>query len=428
MAAFQTFGRGCFSTFADIRWRYHGDVELSDFTQQINGLTQVVTGLSNLRKGDDHTFGAYQGLLISAIEQATEAGISRGTLLTTARGVVQLLVQLAERDDLTLSREIDALVDEYQAIGTPIVRLLTLSPSIPLTAFPKKAPVAHTIFVDEAGTASFTEKEQPVLSLVGVLVEDQRIDEFDIATTVLLERCGLPGTEEIHTKDVVTGKPPFDALEADERDSLLMKFLEVGLKHVVGVHYMSMLKPLVKPEFRRALTDRGLNAYTSNVLYFNAALKAAAFGRIGVAQYRYLFDRTDAYGADIKRILGALQQEANTGLRLYALDGEPTAVDSRDHRFIQLADVIAWFLVRYRQFEVRTFTPADALYKHEEKYRAAHSQIRAKVMDYVADGLHLFVDWKAVQEWSPPPQTQKIPRNAPCFCGSGKKFKKCHGK
>jgi Predicted metal-binding protein related to the C-terminal domain of SecA len=28
---------------------------------------------------------------------------------------------------------------------------------------------------------------------------------------------------------------------------------------------------------------------------------------------------------------------------------------------------------------------------------------------------------------NPKPQTKKMGRNEPCFCGSGKKFKHCHG-
>lgn len=417
-------------------------MDLALFKQQMQALAQIVTGLAALDKGSDCLIGAYQGQLLSEIASAERSGCRRGDLLEAARSAVQLLVELAERDGLTFSREMDALVAEYEPTGRPITRLIRLPRSKPLAAFPKELPVLHTLFVDEAGTASFTEEAQPVLCLVGVLVEDRRIDEFESATSALLQRHDVPITAEIHAQPILGGERFFDALDVDAREALLTEFIKIGMKHVVGVHYLSMLKPLIKEEFREALERRGLNAYTTNVLYFNLMLKAAAIARIGFSQYRYLFDRTDNYGRDIRRILRALKEESNRGLQVHAIAGEPIAVDSKDHRFVQLADVLGYYLVRYRQFEVKTFTPRDALRKHEEKYRAAYDLIRPKVMNFVEDGLYQMVDWKALQEWSPPragkaapvamppavAPSPKLPRNALCPCGSGKKYKKCHGK
>jgi hypothetical protein len=77
-------------------------------------------------------------------------------------------------------------------------------------------------------------------------------------------------------------------------------------------------------------------------------------------------------------------------------------VDSRDHRFIQLADVLGYFLARHRQIETKTFTPKESLRKHEPKIVEIYGLIRPKLMSFIRDKVWKLVDWAALQEWSHP--------------------------
>lgn len=348
-------------------------VELDPAIQkQAEALAQSVIAMGNVGRLTEHLSGAFQGLLLALVERGRASGSPAVEVLDAVRTATEAIVELSDRDGGALSFQLVRLLDEYNAQGQPITPVVQRR-SKPLAEFPTEPPVVHTLFVDEAGTGSFTETAQPVLCLVGVLVEDSRIAELDTAAWELLEAAGVPGGTEIHAQPLLSGQPPFDGISPEGREQLLGAFLELGLRHCVGVHYMSMLKPLVQPEFRVAIAARGLDAYTSNVLFFNVTLRAAALGRIGLARYRYLFDRTDRYSADIGRLLGALRTEPNPGLQAFGLASEPLAVDSRDHRFIQVADTVGYYLARYRQFEVKTYTPRDALRKHALKYRAAQT-------------------------------------------------------
>jgi SEC-C motif domain protein len=62
-----------------------------------------------------------------------------------------------------------------------------------------------------------------------------------------------------------------------------------------------------------------------------------------------------------------------------------------------------------------------ARYKYEGVERAHHERAEFKRRD----GTWFFLDGKLVQ--APVRNENKIGRNDPCHCGSGKKFKKCHG-
>jgi hypothetical protein len=143
------------------------------------------------------------------------------------------------------------------------------------------------------------------------------------------------------------------------------------------------LKPLVKDPFRRKIARLGFDAYTSSVVYFNVTLRSACLGRIGFAQYRYLFDRTDNYKRDIKQIVAALKAETNERLTILAIAGEPTPVESADHRFVQLADVSGYFLTRYRQLEVKTFKPRDSLLKHRAEIEEVYEVLKPKILSFV---------------------------------------------
>lgn len=386
-------------------------MDLREFRGQVDNLKQTVSALS-FAEIDEVLFGALQSQLLSLIGKLEPSGSLRADVLEVARGLTQALVQVAERDELALSDEIEALVDEYSILKRPIERSVSVRPSKPLASFPRQAPVKHTVFVDEAGTASFTEQSQPVMCLVGVLVEDAQIERFDLAVRALLLRNRIEDDAEIHAQPLISGEEPFNSLNQEQRDALLKEFIVTGLEHAVGLHYLNILKPLIKPGFRQKIEELGHDVYTSNVVHFTHLLKTAVFGKAGLIRYRYLFDDTPKYTPLVKRIFEALRDDPNPSLRLGAVDGSPVPVDSKDHRFIQLADVVAYFLVRYRQFEVKTYQPREALRKHAAKYYDIHEIIKPYVMSYVANDLYLLLDLPAVQAWALPQRKKRPERGS----------------
>jgi hypothetical protein len=138
------------------------------------------------------------------------------------------------------------------------------------------------------------------------------------------------------------------------------------------------------------------------VIWFNVTLQVARLNAIALNKYRYYFDQNDQYRKAIRRILRALREDENKNMRVWAIHGEPIDVKSQEHRFVQLSDAVAYFLARYRQFEIPKFTPAGNLLKYEANVREIYGIVRPKILDYVKDGLVRLIDWKALQGWSPP--------------------------
>jgi hypothetical protein len=221
--------------------------------------------------------------------------------------------------------------------------------------------------VDESGTASFDEVSQPVLGLVGIIVRDDVIPEFQVAAERLLAERGLPRETEIHAKDFLTATSagPLSSLSPDERFIFLRDFIVLGMKHAAGVHHLGMLKTLVSIDVRNRLKAQGLNAYGIVVAYFVVTLDRACILVTLPARYKYFYDRTDAYRKDIGRIFRTLEGTENEKLKLICFKGPPVEVESHENRFIQLEDVAGYFLGRYRQFESSKFKRRPELDKHE---------------------------------------------------------------
>ena len=57
-------------------------------------------------------------------------------------------------------------------------------------------------------------------------------------------------------------------------------------------------------------------------------------------------------------------------------------------------------------------------------YGCSERTISRRKVEYSLSGLALLNKKKTVKKT----EQQKVGRNDPCWCGSGKKFKKCHGK
>jgi hypothetical protein len=376
-------------------------VEIPDaLAQQADGLQKWLVGMANLNSLDEHILGSAQALAIDLTKRATQA-LGEDRAYSLIHKLIETTIRVSERDNAPIASEIVELAGRMNTAGVTIAFEQPVV-SKPLSTFPKEPRLHHTVFVDEAGTASWSEGAQPVLTLCGVLADDDRIPDFDAACADLLRSVGVDPTTEIHAQPMLANDGVLARLDPRARFEFLKRFLQLGVWNCGGIHHLGMLKPLVQDPFRRKIARLGFDAYTSAVVYFNVALRAACLGKVGVAQYRYLFDRTDKYKRDIKQIIGALKVETNAGLKIFAITGEPTPVDSVDHRFVQLADVAGYFLTRYRQLEVRTFRPPESLLKHRAEIEEVYEVLKPKILSFVKQDLWRLIDWKALDDWSHP--------------------------
>lgn len=372
------------------------------FQQQFDGLRKVLVGFANVPDLlDEYLFGSQQSLILSTVNQAA-AALGEAEAFELARTLIETLVHVsAEREGCELATETVDLIARMRIAGVDGAFEQAVA-SKALSAFPKEPRVRHTVFVDEAGTSSWTEGDQPVLTLVGILAEDRQIVRFDEQTARLLHDAGRDPSAEFHAQECLSDDGPFGALARGERHELLKRFVQLGMQHSLGVHHLAMLKPFVREEFRQKTAAAGLDAYTTQVLYFNVTLQVACLGKIAFAKYRYLFDRTDRYRRDIRQIVRALQLETNERLRIHAIAGNPEPVDSEDHRFVQLADIAGYYLTRYRQLEVKTFQPRLGLLKHRAEIEAMYEVLHPKLLSFVRDRLFMLIDWSALQDWAHP--------------------------
>jgi hypothetical protein len=372
----------------------------SSLQTQMEAVREIVTGLASGSEAEACLFGTFQADVLESLAKA--AGVPRERSLQVCKDLVQLLLRIAERDKLPLSHEFDRLLVEYDRVGIPLSRpSVRLPRSRPLRSFPNEPQVVHTLFVDESGTPSLSDSSQPVFSLVGVLVHDPQIPHFNHLADDLLARYGLPVDTEVHAYDCLAGRTAFASLDPARRFPLLRDFIAAGVGHTLGIHRIEMWKPGIEPEFRRQLARLRLDPYTCAVIWFNVTLQAARIGVIAFAKYRYLFDRNDKYAKSIRRIVRALRTEPNTQLRVGAIEGEPTQVDSAEHRFVQLADVIGYFLTRHRQLEMSRRRPLAAVLRHASEIEEIYTIIKPKITSVVRDRLWMMIDWQALQDWAP---------------------------
>ena len=91
------------------------------------------------------------------------------------------------------------------------------------------------------------------------------------------------------------------------------------------------------------------------------------------------------------------------------------------------------YLEQLRQvIGLRSYGQRDPLVEYKKEAFELFSNLLEKLkLDYVTILMNLKVitEEKSSNEErvNPKPQTKKMGRNEPCFCGSGKKFKNCHG-
>jgi len=120
------------------------------------------------------------------------------------------------------------------------------------------------------------------------------------------------------------------------------------------------------------------------------------------------------------------------------LIGEKQVNDLEKRIFLQSID-LNWkshiqYLEQLRQvIGLRSYGQRDPLVEYKKEAFDLFSNLLEKLkLDYVTILMNLKVitEEKSSNEerLNPKPQTKKMGRNEPCFCGSGKKFKHCHGR
>jgi hypothetical protein len=313
--------------------------------------------------------------------------------------VFQTLITIAEASQIPLSTETEAALVNLRQSGFTFDERGTRPPSRPLAEAPT-GPTEFSVFVDESGTASYEEASQPVLCLVGVIIRDDAIPLVESAAERVLTDRGLPPSLEFHAQEFLSRDGPLGSLEAQERHALLRQFVEVGMAHVSGVHQMPKLKAMVRPERRKMAQALGLNAYSETVLFFALTLDRACLAVTTPAQYKYFYDRTDAHRGEIEQIFRTLGNHPNRRLRLIALKGRPTQLESHQNRLIQLADVVGYYLNRYRQLEIPTDKPRAELLKHQDEIMEVYGLIRPRLVDFIGKDLYRMIDWQALQSIS----------------------------
>ena len=91
--------------------------------------------------------------------------------------------------------------------------------------------------------------------------------DFDERVAALLQSYGIPPDTELHAQPCLGGHGSFGDLEPGRRLKLLRDFIQVGMDHVVGLHYIAMLKPFVRDEIRAEIAKRGFPIVFSQPLH-----------------------------------------------------------------------------------------------------------------------------------------------------------------
>lgn len=366
---------------------------------QAEQLRDSIATLTRTRKLDAHLLAVCERRALTLFAQLHALDRDSEGVLSTLAPVLQALITAAEQSELPLSDETERVIQTFKNVAIAFNEARPRLSSRPLAAAPRE-PVGFSVFVDESGSASFTEDTQPVLCMAGVVVKDDAIPPFDAVASALLAEYGLPQETEFHAGAwlSIRKNDPVPTLTMDQRDELLRRFLAAGMERVEALHQLPMAKPLVKPEVRQSMEQRGLDAYTMTVLWFAVTLDRGLLPIVMPAGYKYFYDQHTS--KDISRIFQALTDEGqHPKLKLIGLKAGPTQLDSKTSRFIQVADVAAYYLNRYRDFEVRTLPRRKGLEKHEEKIRAVYALMQPKLLDFIDKDLWRTWDAKALESF-----------------------------
>ena len=263
----------------------------------------------------------------------------------------------------------------------------------------------YHVYTDESGSSNYDDLKQPVFGLTAVIIEEKQIARFEIATNNLLQAHGLPIHTEIHCNPCIMGEREFSIFNKTESYNFLKSFMTLGIEHIHAIQNSASLKSFVKMEVRQGLNSRGLDQYTSQVVW-NVILIDRYFEHILDSEYKYFFDNNVQFAKPIKEILNALSNHDNFGLSLRRLRGNPTEIDSKNSRLIQFADVAGYYFNRNHQIETPNFRKSSsfqtALEKHEEKILEMYNLMLPKVLDWIKNGLLVKIDFKAIRDFRMP--------------------------
>lgn len=376
-------------------------MNINEFSTKLKGITGFIIPLANTASFDEYSLSTAERMVLDLVSQARTSKLSEDTILSGLTQILQKFIITSEVMKIPLSTETENLIEQAKEVGISFQESSPRPLNRPLSDAPTE-PEGFSIFVDESGSSPFNEVTQPVLCLVGIIVNDRTVPVFTKKSEQLLIKYGLPKETEFHAHEFLKTNPvgPLNMLNIDERFALLQEFLTLGMGHAVGVHHLSMLKSMVKPEYRNKMKTQGLNAYSHTVVWFLVTLDRICIHVKFGTRYKYYYDRTDAYRKDIGRIFRALESTANPRLQLFNLKEAPAALESHKSRYIQLADVTGYYLNRYRRFEVKTFKHRRELDKHKDKIFKMYNLIKPKILSYIDRDLHLIVDWKALADFS----------------------------
>lgn len=113
-------------------------MERARLEEQLKGLRCLVLGFYNWSKIEEWQFADYQALLLNIIRSAVDEKVPSKQILSICLKEIELLIKVAERDDLPLSLEFEDLLKECLANGIPISRSRVLPYSKPLSSFPNR--------------------------------------------------------------------------------------------------------------------------------------------------------------------------------------------------------------------------------------------------------------------------------------------------
>jgi len=376
-------------------------MDIDEFLIKLKGISDFIIPFANTASFEEYSLSTTESMVLDLVSDAQASKLSENTIFSELAQILQKFIITSENKKIPLSTETENLIKQAKAVGISFQDSYQRPLSRPLSEAPTE-PEEFSIFVDESGSAPFNEISQPVLCLVGIIVNDSAIPVFTKKSEQLLIKYGLPKNIEFHATEFLKKNPeePLNMLSIEERFALLQEFLALGMGHVVGVHHLSMLKSMVKPNYRNKMKTQGLNAYSHTIIWFLVTLdRICIHVKLGV-RYKYYYDRTDAYRKDIGRIFDSLDSTTNPRLQLFNLKEAPVALESHKNRFIQLADVAGYYLNRYRRFEVKTFEHRKELDKHKNKIFKMYDLIKPKILSYIERDLHLTVDWTALADFS----------------------------
>lgn len=377
-------------------------MNIDELTNELKLIYNVIKPLANIGMVEEYCLAASEGMMLEKIGKAKESKLLECEIYAKAASLLQTYIIISESLNIPLSDETEHAICQAKVAGISFLESYPRPKSRPLASAPT-GPPSYSIYVDESGTASFEETIQPVLCLVGIIIKDERIPAFEQEVNRLLDKNGLSKELEIHAQELLAAfpnNPYLKALPAEKRYALLRDYLALGMECSRGVHHLSMIKILVNPELKQKFLKKSINAYTYQIGYFLITLDRACLLISVGSEYKYFYDRTDAYKKHIGRIFRSLESNDNQRLRFFNLKHAPIVVDSKDSRVIQLADVAGYYLNRYRQFEVPKIEPRPELKKHKAKIYEMYKIIRPKIVSFIKQDLPITVDWKALEEFS----------------------------